>query len=416
MARRRYQKGRLFLRGSKVKNWIGRWREDMLQTDGTVRRSEKAEVLGTLAEYPTRKLAQRALDERLAIVNNPAYRARPTATFAEFATRWETTVLPQKARSTQTSYRSHLRRHIKPFFGPHLIKDIQPELVQAFISRVKLAPKSLRNLKVTFQSMWASARAWRYVAHDVIEGLALPRLRHRPQAFFSAEEVIRILAAASEPYKTFFWLAAETGMRAGELCGVRVDDLDLERGLVFVRQSAWRGKLQAPKTESAIRRFSVSPQLIEHLHGYLLGWRPNTEHLLFATRNGTPFDQNMLVKRKLHPVLRQLGIPCAGLKAFRHANMTLLDRIGAPLKVRQERVGHSDSRLTLGTYTHIASEDDRRVAEALGRMLCPTNNGGISEIEMPFGTTSENNRTGVGSGPVPGDLDTVPVAVNLLIG
>ena len=382
MARRRYQKGRLFLRGTKVRNWIGRWREDMLQTDGTVRRSEKAEVLGTLAEYPTRKLAQRALDERLAIINNPAYRARPTATFAEFATRWESTVLPQKARSTQTSYRSHLRKHIKPFFGSYLVKDIQPELVQAFISRVKLAPKSLRNLKVTFQSMWASARAWRYVAQDVTEGLALPKTRQRPQAFFSAEEVIRILAAASEPYKTLFWLAVETGMRAGELCGIRMDDLDLERGLVFVRQSAWRGKLQAPKTENAIRRFSLSPQLIEHLRGYLLRWRPNAERLLFATRNGTPLDQNMLVKRKLHPILRRLGIPQAGLKAFRHANMTLLDRIGAPLKIRQERVGHTDSRLTLGTYTHIASEDDRRVAEALGKILAVAGDSGPNSAPM----------------------------------
>jgi integrase len=325
-------------------------------------------------------LAQRALDERLAIINNPAYRARPTATFAEFATRWESTVLPQKARSTQTSYRSHLRRHIKPFFGSYLVKDIQPELVQAFISGVKLAPKSLRNLKVTFQSMWASARAWRYVAQDVTEGLALPKTRQRPQAFFSAEEVLRILAAASEPYKTLFWLAAETGMRAGELCGVRVDDLDLERGLVFVRQSAWRGKLQAPKTENAIRRFSLSPELAAHVRAYLLRWRPNTERLLFATRNGTPWDQNMVVKRKLHPILDRVGIPRIGLKiglkAFRHANMTLLDRIGAPLKIRQERVGHTDSRLTLGTYTHIASEDDRRVAEALGKILAVAGDSG----------------------------------------
>ncbi|MCJ7502585.1 MAG: site-specific integrase [Acidobacteriia bacterium] len=394
MARRRYQKGRLFLRGRKVKNWIGRWREDMLQTDGTIRRSEKAEVLGTLAEYPTRKLAQRALDERLAIINNPAYRARPTATFAEFATRWESTVLPTKALNTRKSYRSHLRKHINPFFGSYLVKDIQPELVQAFISRIKLSPKTLRNIKTTFQSMWASLRAWRYVAHDPTEGLALPRVRHRPQAFFSAEEVLRILAASSEPYKTLFWLAAETGMRAGELCGVRADDLDLERGLIFVRQSASCGKLQAPKTENAIRRFSISPQLIEHLQAYLLRWRPNAERLLFATRNGTPWDQNMVVKRKLHPILDRVGIPYVGLKvglkAFRHANMTFLDRIGAPLKIRQERVGHTDSRVTLGTYTHIASEDDRRVAEALGKILSASCNiGGNSAPMLRLNPTEE---------------------------
>ncbi len=49
-----------------------------------------------------------------------------------------------------------------------------------------------------------------------------------------------------------------------------------------------------------------------------------------------------------------------------------MDQEGAPLKVRQQRLGHSDPRLTLGTYTHAASEDDARIAERLGRILHPT--------------------------------------------
>ena len=59
----------------------------------------------------------------------------------------------------------------------------------------------------------------------------------------------------SRALRTFYWLAVETGMRAGELCGLRVNDFDLERGLVSVRQSVWRGKFQSPKSENAVRCF-----------------------------------------------------------------------------------------------------------------------------------------------------------------
>ena len=99
--------------------------------------------------------------------------------------------------------------------------------------------------------------------------------------------------------------------------------------------------------------------------------KPNEKGLLFATRNGTPWDANLLVKRKLYLLLDSLGIERGRLHAFRHTNGTLMDRLGVPLKVRQQRLGHSDPSRTLGTYTHIASEDDEQFAEQLDGRLRP---------------------------------------------
>ena len=193
----------------------------------------------------------------------------------------------------------------------------------------------------------------------------------RAATFRTVEELQHILTEAQEPHRTFYFLAAESGLRAGELCGLRVDDLDLERGLLFVRQSAWQGKLQEPKTENSIRRFALSPQLVEALQNHLRRWRPNPNRLLFATRNGTPWDSSEVVKRRLHPLLDRLGIRRAGLGGFRHANSSLMDRLGTPLKVREERLGHSDSRITISTYTHSVGQDDRRIAAQLGKILHP---------------------------------------------
>jgi integrase len=111
--------------------------------------------------------------------------------------------------------------------------------------------------------------------------------------------------------------------------------------------------------------------LLEHIADTLRRSKPNQEGLLFATRNGTPWDANLLVKRKLYPLLDSLGIERGGLHAFRHTNSTLMDRLRVPLKIRQQRLGHSDPSLTLGVYTHVSSADDERFAEQLDGMLRP---------------------------------------------
>jgi integrase len=368
LARRRFQKGQLLLLGER---WFGRWREDRIE-NGQVQRIRVQEYLGSKKDYPTRRLAERVLSDRLTVINHVSYRPRPTATFAEYADSWEKKVLTQFGESTAINYRVHVRKHLVPFFGKYAMKDVTPELVQFFVSRAKSSPKTVRNICITLQSMWRSARAWGYVTHDLMGGVVLPSPKRIQRYFFSAEEVKKIIESSPEPFRTFYGLAAETGLRAGELCGISLDDLDLERRLLFVRQSAWRGKLGDPKTETSIRVVELSAQACEHLSLFLQSWRPNERQLLFATKNGTPWDANLLLKRKFKPLLVELGIPVPrgnGFHAFRHANATMMDRLGTPLKVRQERLGHSDPQITQKIYTHVASEDSRKVAAQLGEAV-----------------------------------------------
>src|SRR5882762_6780467 len=130
MARRRYQKGSLL-----PKKGLPRWREDVIQPNGTITRPYKWETLGTIQDYPTRKLALRALEARLSTINSPTYRARPTATFAEFANRWDATVLSQHKPSTQSAIKSQLRRWLLPELGSCALKDLDAQRLQAFVSK-----------------------------------------------------------------------------------------------------------------------------------------------------------------------------------------------------------------------------------------------------------------------------------------
>jgi integrase len=365
------QKGQLWLEGDR---WFGRWREDVVQT-GFRARVRVQEEIGTRKEYPTQRLARRALDDRIAHVNALSYRPRPTAIFADFARKWEREVLSQFGQSTAVNYRSHLRKHLIPFFGRYALKDVNSELVQHFVSSSAVSPKTTRNVCITLQSMWATAKAWGYVAHDVMKGVVLPRTKRRWRFFASQQQIQRIVGAAEEPYRTFYGLAAETGLRPGELCGLTADDLDLERGMLQVHQSAWRGKLGAPKTMDSIRVVELSPQACAHLRNFLASWKPNDRRLLFATSNGTPWDQNMVLKRKVKPLLRALGIRVPhgdGLYILRHGNATLMSSFGAPQNLRQQRLGHAaGSPVTESVYTHVISDDGTRVAAQLGSVVWP---------------------------------------------
>ena len=119
MALTRYQKGSLLPKTGLPKNrlWIGRWREDVVQPDGTITRPYKWEVLGTTRDYPTRKLALRALEARLSTINSPTYRARRQQGLPSLRTGGRATVLSQHKPSKQNSIRSQLRRWLLPGWG-----------------------------------------------------------------------------------------------------------------------------------------------------------------------------------------------------------------------------------------------------------------------------------------------------------
>ena len=124
MARKRYQRGQLFQKGKRQKVWVARWREDVIRADGSRYRLRRSEVLGTLKQYPTRRLAERALERRLAEteINSLSYQPRPTASFTEFAAKWQKDVLSQLKPSTRAADKSRIFKHLVPDFGEVCMK------------------------------------------------------------------------------------------------------------------------------------------------------------------------------------------------------------------------------------------------------------------------------------------------------
>jgi integrase len=114
-----------------------------------------------------------------------------------------------------------------------------------------------------------------------------------------------IIAAAEEPYKTYYWILAETGMRAGEI-GALTHSLCIAgsgRHKDFARRLAWQDPDR--KSKKGNRICEISKQLAEHLRKYILASNSNPLGLLFCTSNGTPWDADTLRKRRFHPLLKE---------------------------------------------------------------------------------------------------------------
>jgi integrase len=183
------------------------------------------------------------------------------------------------------------------------------------------------------------------------------------------DQVRAIIAAAAEPWKTFFTLAAMTGMRAVELLGLRIGDLDFERRVIQVRRSAWYGKAQSPKTPSSDRTVPMPELLALLLKSYVERWQPNPDGYLFVTRNNRPPSWNNVVEHRLWPILDALKISRCGLHAFRHFHSSMLVESGAPVSVAQAQLGHADPSVTLGIYSPVVGDSQRRAVEKVAGIL-----------------------------------------------
>jgi len=375
MARRRYQLGRLYVSGKHIPVWVGRYREDIIQPDGTIRRVERSVRLGLVSELKTRKNAQRALEPYLAKVNAVDYRPGRVAKLEEFSDQWGKQVLQLQKPSSRKAAESHLRTYIRPWLGQVRLEELTVQRQQVFVGQLsqRVSRKTVLNVLATLSSILQTAKRWGYCCQTVnVAELALPADEVcEPARHFTADQVRRILATAPEPFRTMFAIAAMTGLRAGEVMALQKTDLDFEQHVIHVRRSAWLGHVQTVKSKASKAPVAMAEALAALLKDYLATWQANQEGLLFLNRRGHPFSQNYVVQKKLWPILDALSIPRCGFHAFRHCHASLLIDTGANPKVTQEQMRHSDASITLGIYGHVIGNAQREAVDKVGEMLRP---------------------------------------------
>jgi integrase len=370
MARKRFQRGYVYLDGDK---WKGRYREDVITSAGT-ERIRREVILGARSEVPTKRLAERRMEVVLARINGFDYRPGRVATFGEFIERWRTEILTKQQPSSARAVNSQLRCYILPQLGKLRLEQFGVENQQTFVSRVfekGVSRKTVLNVLGTLSSILSTARDWGYNCEQIeVKKLRLPPRSVRYDApHFTVDQLNKILAIAGEPWRTLFCILTMEGLRAGEVLGLQWGDIDLDRQLLQVRRSAWYGKIQTAKSIASETVLPIPAALITILKEYRAQWTQNPQGFLFATRNGRPPSSNKVVEYRLWPILDALDIPRCGLHAFRHSLSALLLDSGATPKVVQRQLRHADARTTLQIYGHVVGDAHRDAVEKVASTL-----------------------------------------------
>ncbi|MGD0965970.1 MAG: site-specific integrase [Candidatus Acidiferrales bacterium] len=325
----------------------------------------------------TKLEAIRALQTYLDAVNLVALsKPRAGRTLKNFVEEWEANVAPTLKPGTVRAAKSHLRTHIIPAMGGLSLTDITTRNVQAFISTMAargLTRKTCENVLQTLSSLVKTAKAWRYVP-EVFDrtALSLPRESEKTEErFFTADEVKRIIAASEEPYATLWAILGITGCRAGEILGLKCTDLDFDKQLIRIRRTLDDStrQMHAPKSKSSSADLPMPDRLANHLRKFLAdGWLENEAGLVFCNSKGKPMQRSK-VAIKLQTTLKELGIEKAALHAFRHMAASELLEGGAAPSVVQRQMRHSDPRITLGRYSHIIGDAQRKAVDSLSHRV-----------------------------------------------
>ncbi len=194
-------------------------------------------------------------------------------------------------------------------------------------------------------------------------------------------------AARGDRLEALYVLAVATGMRRGELLGLKWSDVDLENDGVSIRRTLTRidnGKrvaLGVPKTNRSRRTIRLTLQAVEALRRHLerqlreieaLGDLYRDEGLVFTTEVGTPVNPSNLRQRSLAPLLKKAGLPHIRFHDLRHTCATLLLGKGVHPKFVQELLGHATIAITLDTYSHVMPGMGDQTARAMQDALSPT--------------------------------------------
>lgn len=291
-------------------------------------------------------------------------------TVEEYLTRWlEDCVRGTVRVSTYEVHRHMIQPHINPALGRFRLKDLTPAHVRSFY-REKLdnglSSATVRKMHSVLRKALKQAALDGLIPRNVCEAVKPPKVEHKEINPLDREQAKALLEVASgDRLEALYVLAVHTGMREGELLGLKWDDVDLERGVLRLRHGLVReggktalGDLKTPKSRRSVRLTRAAAEALRsHLERQLeemerMGSLYQPGGLVFATQTGTLINPSNLRNRSFKPLLKRAGLRDICFHDLRHTCATLLLSQGTHPKLVQELLGHATIAMTLDTYSH----------------------------------------------------------------
>ena len=300
---------------------------------------------------------------------------------------WFENVAKIKVRpSSHQTYRGYIDNHIKPNIGNipleklttmDLQKLYRTLLTKGRVERIEaenqpsgLSAKTVRNINQVISSALDLAVAQKIIPSNPTDACELPQVEHREMQTIPEEQLQAFLAEAKTTgVYEMYYIELATGLRRGELLGLKWQDIDWKNGIIKVRRQIARvdGQIvEAPlKTKNSYRTVTISPQAIEVLKQQ----RAKThDQYVFPSPHGGPISPDS-VNNMLKRVLARAGIPKVRFHDLRHTFATIALQNGVDIKTVSGMLGHFSAGFTLDTYAHVTTSAQKEAAQTMGNVL-----------------------------------------------
>ena len=229
---------------------------------------------------------------------------------------------------------------------------------------------TLRKTLMVMGQIFSYAVRHRYIDFNPLREAERPRRRGHegedPQKEMKVLTPVQIKAlldqTKEQKYKMLFTLAAFTGMRQGEILGLKWEDIDWEAKQAHVQRTFTSGKFFATKTKTSNRRVDLGPTLMTDLKKWKLASGKNELGLVFCNEAGNPINHQNLVRRHFFPALKAANLPRIRFHDLRHSYASILIEQGENLKYIQTQLGHSSPTVTLNVYAHLMKPTNQEAA------------------------------------------------------
>jgi integrase len=361
----------------------GRWEARISLSRDATGKLKRVTLYGKTRQEVADKLAKALHDKQQGTVVAP----QKLTLSAWLATWLQHYKRPRIRSNTLDQYEMIVKRHLIPSFGHIALRDLRPDHVQHYYhekAQQGLEASTIKSHHVVLSNALTQAEKNQLVPRNVCRLTELPRQPRKERRTLTVNQVMKQLLSVlqGDRLHAAFIALFMTGLRRGELLGLRWQDVDLDAGIVQVRQILVRiynrdavgeGRktrlvFQAPKTEKSRRSIPIPALCLAALKRHkaqqaeeklLLGPGYQDHGLVFAQAHGGPIDPRSM-DRYFTQALQRAGLPTIRLHDARHTYATLMLKQGIPLKGVQTLLGHSSISVTADIYTHVDLDQERQ--------------------------------------------------------
>lgn len=345
----------------------------------------------SIGGFKTKKEAEKALAEMIAKVEKGEYFEAENITLKEYLDKWikaycETNFAPK----TLKSYKEMIEWYILPKLGHVDIQKIKPLHIQEFykicMDEYNLSGTTTRYIHTILHTAFKHAVKWQLLLNNPTDAVEPPKRNKNKFSVLTANEIeilLNSLKGSSLYYPTL--IAISTGMRRGEILGLRWSDIDLKYGYIYIENQLQRinkkFELVPTKTAKSKRKIAIPQLLINELkelrkqqleNKLALGSAYCDLNFVCCKANGEPYDPDYISRhfmRVMERISKQYNIPDVRFHDLRHSHATLLLKEGTHPKIVSERLGHSQIGITLDTYSHVLPEMQKEAADKIDSLL-----------------------------------------------